>query len=262
MKPSQIKDLLHVYRSDRASGLSETMREAVAAAETDPALHAWVEEEQAFDRAFAAKLREAPAPHDLLPRILAIQEAGPNAAHNHRSAPRSTWAPIVWFGRNSGVAVPAAAALLLFIAVMAITLRPEASVRIDPGVHAFVSAAGTYTGGFENLFMAGDLEELCGYLEASSAPVPRAIPEGLHALSSLGCKKVELEDHTASLISLQGETRYNLFSVERAHFPNQQDLKTPQLRQVGNRAVATWTCRRMIYVLVSEGTVDGLRTHL
>ena len=120
MEPAEILERLSTYRP----GVDDAADPLFAAAERDPELARWLEEEQSLDANFARKLQQAPMPADLKSNLLGLAKVVAPPA----SRWRQTWLP--------ALASAAAAAVVTWLTALA-TLKPVPAPQptVSPGTY-------------------------------------------------------------------------------------------------------------------------------
>ena len=242
----QAKLLLSAYRPGGSDAGDPAFAEALAHAQRDPHLRAWLEESQQFDQVVSERLRGVPVPADLRSTILAGAKA---------SRSRRWWqGPRVW-------AVAAALAIL-------------ASLGALWGLNAF----GLSTWQTDSLAVLDDIEKgaanldtehpqpahLVDWLRERAAPTPSALPPALAAHPTFGCKTIDSHGRKISLIcfDLGNKEQAHLFTTPRAGLrippPDSHPIFAP--RRHWN--LASWRSGEDVHMLATELDMDKLRALL
>ena len=169
----QAKLLLSAYRPGGADASDPAFAEALAQAQRDPELRAWLEESQQFDQTIANKLRAVAVPPTLRNMILAGAKF---------SQARHWW---------QGSRIWALAASLAVFASAAALWRSTTS-QLAPWQTDSLAVLDKIESGDVNL----DTENpqpahLVDWLREHSAPVPAAMPPALLAHPTFGCKTID-----------------------------------------------------------------------
>ena len=238
------KLLLSAYRPGGNDASDPAFAEALAQAQRDPALRAWLEESQAFDRAVAERLGAMPVPADLRATILAGAKF---------SQPRRWWQmPKFW----------ALAAVLAVMAVLA-AFRPAA--KPDAWQADSIAVLDRIEKGDVPL----DTEHaqpahLVEWLNAHAAPVPAAIPPALAQGPSLGCKSIDSARRKVSLLcfDLGNGEQAHLFTTPRDGLRLPPPDRHPIFSRMRNWNLASWSDGAQAHMLASEIAPERLRTLL
>lgn len=264
MNPPQRDQFLHAYGPGRGAEEDRDLLQALEEAQKDPSVRQQLAAEEAFDRAFAAKLREVTPPPGLKERILAqqgglsgsdspsVQDEG---AENHEAAPattsRSFWQQAVpWV-------TAMAAAIILTIGV--VLFSPAQQVTAAPDLDSLLEAVGQHATNIRGLERRPSLEELRTILANQGMPVPEIVPGTLESLPPKGCLGVTLKGIPLGLVCFEGDHVYHLYTMDRAHLPNLEDMAEPMMKDFGRTSAATWTGIDQLYILVCEGSMDDLK---
>ncbi len=242
----QAKLLLSAYRPGGADATDPAFAEALAQAERDPQLRAWLEESQRFDEAIAGKLRGVPVPPDLRATILAGAKF---------SQPRRWW---------QGSRVWALAAVLAVLASLFALLRPPTS-RLDAWQSDSLAILDSVLSGAANLDVQNPRPAtLVDWLREHTAPAPSAIPLALAAHESLGCKTIDSHGRKVSLIcfDLGGKELAHLFTTSRAGLKIEPPEKHPVFGKKDRWNLASWSSGEEVHMLATQIDETRLRTLL
>lgn len=265
MDNARHRQILRVLRPHGADRLDPEAQPALAAAQHDPTLSAWLEREQAFDRGFAERIQSVTAPPQLREAIFASLERANAPRPAHTSRPWLIQRPIA-----TAIAALAAAASLALLGVL---LWPS-QVRSINLEAAIAAAASTSIDAHADRGLAGrPLEEIRDWLAARSAPVPGRIPAVLAALPTGGAGVVDLGGATSSLVVFEGGAgepgpapalagRIALFTLSRQSCSTAGITREPAVREHAGRAVAVWRDATSIYVVTADAPADALRRFL
>ncbi|MGF1448768.1 MAG: hypothetical protein ACFB20_05075 [Opitutales bacterium] len=289
MTPEEAKKFLQAYRPSGADAEDADMRAALESAQADDALKAWHDEESAFDKAFAAKLRESTPPADLKERILA-------AAANRQVQPTAeapqTEENVVPFqpqaaSSESGLSalwsrvLPLAASLILLVGLAFVLYDPGeetgprivAAEEVEPALDALFtdmvheaemigrgerSFHRDYRGQTRaDLHLVG--EDLTAMkMEGHRPPAPQmaAIPDALEVDKPVGCRAFIWNGRAVGSVCIGERNTRHLYWGAKDDMD--VDLSRPILTQRGEQAVGVWAHGDQFYVLVIDGTVDEL----
>ena len=239
----QAKLLLSAYRPGGADATDPAFAQALAQAQRDPQLRAWLEESQRFDEAITAKLRVVAVPPTLRATILAGAKF---------SRPRR------WWQRMEMWAVAALLAVLATIfAVWPRNGAPLASWQTDSLAVLDQIEAGT-----EHLDkLDPQPAHLVDWLREHAAPTPSALPPALVARTTFGCKTIDSHGRTVSLIcfDLGGKDQAHLFTTTRAGLKFEPPQNHPIFSHRNHWNLASWRSGEDIHMLATLMDHERLR---
>ncbi len=263
MDYEEAKKLLHIYKANRNALEEEEglFREALRVKQENVELAAWFDKEQAFDRAFAQKLRSLPAPADLKAKILSQAPGAARRATARCSdavppveAPSNTiwWRqPWAWTAAACFLFLLAAGAIFNYYGRQETDLARYMAAVIDhsckcPGVE----------------YKNEDLTAIKTFLARRRVPVPASMPRNLKILPGIGCLSWEYQGRTVGVICFKGDTVYHLYVADRSQFPQFKETGDPVLRQIGEHGGAAWMDDSRVYVLTAKTGAAQLRNQL
>ena len=237
------KLLLSAYRPGGADATDPAFAEALAQAQRDPALRAWLEESQAFDRAVAGRLGAVPVPAELRATILAGAKF---------SEPRRWWQTPKFL---------ALAAMLVVLAALAAFWTAAHPLEKWQTVSLAV-LDGLERGDVQLDTEHSEPARLVDWLNSRSAPAPAALPLLLAQNPSLGCKTIDSRGRRISLIC------FDLGNKEQAHFFTTPRMglrfappdRQPIFGRLRNWNIASWSDGGQVHMLASEIAPERLRT--
>jgi hypothetical protein len=242
MDKKEAQIILSALRPDGPEATEPAFAEALAQAEADPALQAWWQAQQDFDRKIAAKLAEVPLPADLRENILARRKIT-------RFEPRvrySTWL--------------AAAAVVAFLCVAGTFWRVANYGPVDRSDYAdaVVSELGDH--GPDLAVTSADHQKIIAWLKAHNAPVGD-MPPKFDGMPSIGCQKYDIHGHTVSLVcfSLAGGGIAHFFMVDKSALNDPPEENGAQFGNVKGWNVAAWSDSRMTYMVATQDSVATLK---
>jgi len=235
--------------------------EALQAAERDQDLSRWLEEERAFDAAFAAKLAEFPVPpflqRQIMGRLVAVAPAQTDTVVTAVAPER----PQHRKGRLKRRFILSAAAALVvgFIGVKLVIPEP---VKFPPGAgNVSVDTFRDHMAFFADSYfwlddMSDDLTVSREWLEERGVPVVSSIPELIGKEKGMGCKVIDWGGREVGLICFSdSEGRLvHLFSVEREALSDNVD-ESALLADISikrGRETIGWMDEHNVYVLVGS----------
>jgi hypothetical protein len=248
MTEEEARLILQCYRPGDLDRDDSHFAEALREVEKNPAMARWFEEEQAFDRAIAAHLKELPAPFGLKTRILA--EANPSTA---------TPGPRRW----SLVTALAAVAALLFLCAQVVSLFRPSPPAQSGTMPDYVREMVSFIRLDPPLEMAShDLEAIKGWL--GQAGFVSRVPPRLAALDPLGCRILSFRGHNVELICFQrGPGRLaHLFVVDRDALPKMEPGEKPIFTSAGEWMTACWSDGDKLYMIAVQGDRAAVEAYL
>lgn len=242
MNHHEAKFLLRAYRPNGRDANDPVFADPLHQAAQDPGLSAWLEREQAFDSAVAAKLATIQPPAGLRDAILAGARA---------SQPRRRW-----WTHPLWLAVAASVALLLSFTVrwrFASTPLPTAR---DLATFAIDDVAKTYATHLHSLALEGAQAQLAN----SVLPLPDHLALNFDELKQKGCRTVRVAGREVFEICFKREGHwYHLYAARVDDFaPGTAEVKS-QLTTKGQFAATAWKDSRHVYALVAGAGTEALQ---
>jgi len=243
---------LQMMRPDGQDRAHPEVASAVAAADRDPDLRAWWENEQSFDRGFAAALSSLKPPAHLHATILV----------GMRASRRTT----VW-RRRSLIGLGAAAAVVIAGAVMSglenDSRKTEASL-----VEFRTGLIETFESVNKLDHKTADPDEVRSWLARHEGASDLVLPVGLQARATIGCKVLDWRGAKVTLICFRPPTdgdhqaaTTHLFVVDESDAPEFLDLKNgtgPVMAQNDPWATAVWSAQGRRYLMISKSPLEQL----
>ena len=241
MTNEEAKFILQAYRPNGADAGDAMFAPALEQAKRDASLGKWLEGQQAFDRAMAAKLQAVAPPAELREAILA-------GARVSRPGARLWWRQPKWLAM-------AASVLLIFSVGLTGLLSTRAQASEDLPVFAVDYVAGGFFLSQHN----ANVDALRTWLGQQHAPLPKELPPGFAQLRSLGCKTIDYRGKEVSLICFGQGKEYHLFIARRDDFPMMPASAVPQYLVRKGHASAAWSDETNNYVVVTDDSLKALK---
>lgn len=237
MDNQKAKLRLSIYRHTGADAQDPFFSEALQQAEKDPALRAWLADQQAFDAQFTAALSGVSAPREGRALIEATMMRKPS--------PWSQW----W----RPLALAASLAVLITLSTSwwrdgTLTLSSDASVAAlarDLSEH-HVSIG----------LMSSDYSKLRAWLTEKQSPMPGTLPPGLAQYGLIGCQAWETTRGKVSLLCFMDGNKgvYHLYVFENpGDGQSAPGVSEPQIQREGDWSFALWQDRGRIHALGARG---------
>jgi hypothetical protein len=240
MTSEQAKFVLQACRPGGQDASDPGVVEALAQAERDPALMAWLERERAFDSEVISKCNRIAPPESLRIAILA-------GARLSRPA-RSPWR--VWIGMGL------AASFALILGTVAISRLTANDVYLDQLVqHGLTEMSGPHPRG-QPLDKYG---ELGVFLRDPSRKLTGNLPIDLKQLRASECRSLEVAGKEVFEICFRRDSFYHLYIARRADFSCRECEIEPMFRERGEFASVSWVDDDYVFVLVSRAGLDAVK---
>lgn len=214
---------------------------ALRHAEADPALGAWVEQQQQLTAALAAKLNEIQPPPRLKQHILAGGHVSQRATR-HR---RRTW-----------LALAASLTLLISLGVWRWSVAgppPADYAALRADMCAFLA------GGFSLEVRSPALGRLQAHLGDRHGVTDYAVPANLAAQPGVGCRMIDWRDRRVALICFSARGQLvHLLILPRSQLPSGTPPEQITYQSVGEWATAGWADDRNVYLVTTRGSPEML----
>lgn len=235
MTTQQAKETLLLYRPGSSDALEPGVRVALDMAQSDAGLQSWLVRQGDFHGKISQSLRRIEPPPGLKERLLAGRPAA---------------AKIVWWKRPELMAL--AAVLTMLCCLLAFWASAPGG---DKFAEYHARMAKTALREYRMNMLASDPAQIRDFLASHGHPANYQIPEKLSALTGVGCALLRWNDHPVSLVCLRqaNQDLVWLFVAKADVFKTQPGASSPEFRQVGKLATATWTSRGLTYILAGIG---------
>lgn len=242
MNHQEAKFLLRAYRADTNDAKDPVFADALNAANHEPALKAWLEREDSFDRTLRDKLSEIQPPTELLAAILAGSRAS--------RPPRSWW-------KNPAVLAVAASIAIILTAITTFRPRPPAPSAHDFAEFALHELATTHNNSSSH---RPDVQELQTQLTAAAVPLPGNPQINGDELRRAGCRVVKFSSHEVYEVCFQRNGRWFHLYATRLEDLARGSIDARALMMTKGRFTATaWKDDKYAYALVTDDTPEALR---
>lgn len=243
MNNQEAKFLLRAYRPDGRDARDPAFAEALAQAERDPALRAWLEREQAFDATVTAKISTIHPPAGLREAILAGVRA---------SQPRRRW-----WANPALLAAAAAVTLLLAVTVQIRFSRTSTPSARDLAAFAIDDLANAHD---EHVGHPPALAGIQAQLTGTALPMPGHLDLSLGELKQKSCRTVSVAGRDVLEVCFERDgSWFHLYAARIEDFaPGAVDAKF-LVTTKGQFAATAWKDSRHIYALVTSSGSDALK---
>ncbi|MSU50569.1 MAG: hypothetical protein EXS37_16030 [Opitutus sp.] len=232
MNQEEAQFILGAYRPNSADAQDPQFQEALALARQDPVLARWFAEEQALDRAFAAKIRARPTPTDLKAQLLLA---------------RSTRRRMAWWRRPVWLAAAASFALLLAIAG---TMVQRRSPNVDFARFRSAMAEASLDMSDHADTWGLDLAGYRSWLAKNRGAPDFILPTGLADKGIMACKIVEWQHHRVTMLCFKfSDQHLDLFVINAADLAGIALGAAPAFFAEGEITTAAWRRDGKIYLV-------------
>ena len=252
MDRDQARRILITYRLGEAAPHGSELAEALAMADRDPELSAWLEAQLRFDRTVRSRVRSVAPPSHLREAIL---------SQPPRRSRRPRWAPPLGWALAAALALMSGTAVWLSYNPGSDGSSPQSASGPATGESFRKAMATMLTDGVYSLqVQSRSLEELRRFIAANGGAGNAAIPSSLEALNSLGCQVFSWNGHQATLICFTSSTHgYVHLVILEGSLPDVQG-NAPVLAQAAGWNTALWQESGRTYLLCARGTDPELHT--
>ena len=232
MKREEAQFILGAFRPDSEDLHDPQFQEALALVREDPVLARWFADEQAIDRAFAAKIRAHPTPSDLKAQLLLARTTAPSASH---------WRRPLW------LAVAASVALLLTVAGSLQQRRAR-----ETAFAGFRSAMADTSLDMSNHVdvMGLDADGYKHWLVEHRGDPDFVLPPALAAKGIAACKVISWEKRPATMLCIKFSGQHvDVFVFNAVDFPDFNLKSSPAFFADGRVNTAVWKNEGKVYLL-------------
>ena len=244
MNNQEAKFILGAYRSDGRDAADAIFTEALAQAERDPELRAWLERQRKFDGTVSAKLQEIAPPAGLREAILAGSRVSAPQAKRH------WWSNPAWL---------AAAAAIALLCALAVSLKPAAASPTASDLAAFARRDLTNSHD-DHVGHPPTLAAVQAQLASVRGPLSQNLRLDLDHLRKQNCRAVSVGGREVFEVCFQRDgTWYHVYVGKRSDFaPGSLD---PQalLSSEGQLASTAWADSQHVYAVVTQAGAGALR---
>lgn len=227
------------------------MSEALEKLPQRPHLAAWFQEEQAFDAALGAHVRQMAVPESLRAEILAAAKVS--------STELPQWQRLPWLAA-AAVVLLGVSAFLFQTPTQTASVATLAEFQTDiVGMFDRIKSEGVPLD-----HQSGEISNVSTWLGEHRAPKPYALQSGMKSAHPMGCRIVTWRGCKVTMVCFgRGDQEAHLFVIDRADLESAPDVPRPEgtERQAGY-PVAHWTCRKCVYVIVGSSEKTDLSQFL
>ncbi len=243
MTNDEAKFILNAYRPNGSDANDATFCAALAQAKQDPALGAWFDWQQNFDRVMTTKLGEIHPPAGLREAILAGAKVS-----QPETTQRSWW-------RHP--ALLAAAASVALVSTVTIGLWPK-SAAADTALEEF-ALADTFHAERHGGHGVGE-NPLQMIVNKSGVRIGEAVAVDFASLAASGCRNANFRGRDMFEVCFKRDgTWYHCYVAQRADFPEMKAGDAPVFADRGGVSVAMWADGSHVYMVGSKAGRGALQ---
>lgn len=238
MDDAEIQLRLSACRPHGQDNDDPLLKEALESLPHRPAIMEWFAGEQVFDKKVCRCVCDLPVPENLQSEILA-------AAKLSHAVPR--WQSLPWL---------AAAAVIALLGVIYTVYEPG---KGNPTVAQFETEIvdifdSMKHQGFGLDHVTGEISNVSAWLGTQGAPKPAAIKPCTKEARPFGCRTVTWRGQKVAMVCYgRGDQEAHLFVVPKESFKELTAEPLPQkMDRVEGYPVASWTCRKYVYVMMGD----------
>lgn len=240
MNDNEAKFLLRAYRPDGSDAQDPAFADALAQAEKNPELRAWLKREEAFDRAIAGKLRDVQPPAGLRDAIL----AGSRASRQRRS----WWKNPVW------LAAAAAVVITLGVSLGMRHSGPSARDFAEFAIHEAATGHDTHTYDRAEFMVVQDR------FTNAALPLPASTKLDVAELRRLHCHTVNFAGQEVFELCFERDGKwFHLYAVPVGFLSAGNAVAKSLVMTKGSFTATAWKDAQFAYALVTDEGVEALR---
>jgi hypothetical protein len=246
MNREEAQFILGAYRPNSEDAHDPQFQEALALARIDPELGRWFAEQQALDRAFAAKIRGRLVPADLKAQLLLA---------------RTTVRRKAWWRRPVWLAAAACLAIAFVAAGSFLRQRADATPDFAAFRGAMTAVASDMS---DHVDVWGlDTEGYRKWLAERRGASDFVLPAALADKGIAACKIVAWQGHQITMLCLKfGGRHVDVFVVNAADLPGVSLGSTPAFFDDTGATTAAWRRDGNIYLVASTMPKSDLQPFL
>ncbi|HEY8901050.1 MAG TPA: hypothetical protein VIM61_11620 [Chthoniobacterales bacterium] len=248
MNRDEAKIILSAYRPDRDDAEDPAFAEAFGWLDRDDELAEWFAESQAFDQDMRAAFASIQPPPGLKETLLAAAKTTPISS-----------SPAFW--RRPEFAMAAVLAVMLGVSGLWLGLGLGGASMI-----AIRKEIPQLTATHHHPFGArgDDMGAIRDWLGAHGGIADFTVPAGLQAAHGVGCEVKSIDGAKVSILCfhLPGNGTAHLYVIDRSELGNPPRDGQPQMLQMGEYAMASWSFGNRSYILAMRGDENSVRALL
>ena len=242
MNNNEAKFILSAYRPNGADAGDATFSAALEQARQDPALGAWLDFEQKFDRLMTSKLGAVTPPAGLREAILAGAKVSSTPTQS-----RSWWRQTTWMAAAAGLAVLLTAGSLL--------LWPA---RADARELARFALQDTRLEETRHHGQGADNAVLQASLQNPSCHLCQGVSVDFARLASTGCRTLNFAGHDVLEVCFERNGAwFHCYIVRKSDFTHV--TAAPEFATESGYSSATWVNADHVFVVVGSAGLSALK---
>ncbi len=239
MNSEEAKKVLLACRPEAGDRNDPEVCAATADAESDPALKVWWLNQQQIHAALRARAREIPIPAGLKAEIL--------AGHKIDVSP--------WW---RSVAIPMAIAAALVVLLAILSWRPLSEPTNF--AHYRDRMVRTVIREYRMDITTGVESDIRSFLKANEGHPDYRVPNAMNEVPHFGVGRLTWQGRPVSMICFERQPRVlmYLFVIDQSAF-DRSPGPVPEFQEVADKATASWSDGRRIYLLLSDAGAADLQ---
>jgi len=257
MNRDEAKLILEVSRPGDEAAADPQLAAALAVAQADPELGAWLSRERAWDAALRREIRAVPVPADLKASLLAGSRVVPLPSPESRPLFSTRLTPLVW---------AMAAAVVLFIGLASYrSLHPAGTSFAQVGQLADFTRdmiAASPVDAHHVDMLNKDFTQVKSWLADHHALADITLPPAIEKAPGLmGCRSMSWHGQPVSMLCfmMEGTRHVDLFVTPAASIADAPAPGQPVFASVSQNAMAGWRAGDNVYVMAGQVPEDFLR---
>ena len=263
MEHQRIVQILESYRPGEGLESDPEVREALHRATADPQLAEIRQASEAFDAAFAAKIRAVQVPSDLKASILEAARAQGSAPHEASPRMEDENTFIKWI---HPVFLGAAAAIIILLALsFTYLIQPggnQGEIERLMEENRLMATADQLYRSLNPSFRSNQPSEVIAHLRNHGGVLPAGLAGSLVPEESFACDVIDINGQSVSVLCFKGpdgSKSMHLFTFPRSAFPEVEVSPNPRIHSSDGSCCATWIEDDHIHVLYSDKGEENLR---
>ena len=251
MNRNEAKLILDVSRPGDEAEADPQLAEALALAQADPELGAWLAQERAWDAAVRRELQTVPVPPNLSAQIRPQPKIVPLPMEEKAASWFSLRSPLVW---------AMAAAVVLFLGLAVNWTRSHSGMQVASFARDMIAASPVDAHHVDML--NADFSKVKGWLADRQAPADIDLPPAIkNAPGLMGCRIMSWHGQPVSMLCfmMPGARHVDLFVTSAAQFADAPAPGQPMFASINQNAMASWRVGNQLYVLAGQVPEEFLR---
>lgn len=246
MDDSEIQLRLSACRPHGQDNDDPLLKEALETLPQRPALMEWFAQEQEFDRKMCKCTCEVPVPDALRSEILA-------AAKLTTKVPR--WQRLPWLATAAAIAL---VGILFTLSERPATAGTPTLAEFETEIVDIFDSMKNQGFGLDHV--TGEIANVSAWLGTQGAPKPYVVKPCTKEARPFGCRTVTWRGQKVAMVCFgRGDQEAHLFVVLKEALKDTPDQLNPdKVERVEGYPVASWSCRKYVYVMMGDSPETNL----